>query len=63
MVSIRKIQEKHVGVTVSIGVAGGPLSQSCEQDLENLIERADAALYIAKQRGRDQCALKQGPGR
>jgi len=63
MVSIRKIQEKHVGVTVSIGVAGGPLSNSCEQDLEKLIERADAALYMAKERGRDQCALKQGPGR
>ena len=63
MASIRKIQEKHVGVTVSIGVAGGPLSNSFEHDLEKLIERADAALYMAKEQGRDQCALKQGPGR
>lgn len=62
MKSIRGLQKKRAAITVSIGVAGGLISNECERDLENMIERADAALYMAKERGRNQCALEQGSG-
>ena len=44
------------GVTVSIGLAAG--APDPDSDLDELLLRADAALYRAKARGRNQvCAL------
>lgn len=50
-------QETHL--TVSVGVAG--LSPADEADGRLLIGRADAALYRAKQAGRDRVVLMPGP--
>ncbi len=43
-----------VSVTVSLGVA--PLDEDCAS-FDALLERADQALYLAKEKGRDQVAL------
>jgi diguanylate cyclase (GGDEF)-like protein len=43
-----------VSVTVSIGVA--PLDEDC-QSFDALLERADQALYAAKEKGRNQVAV------
>ncbi len=40
-------------ITVSIGI--GELEQ--DEDIESLLRRADAALYYAKDRGRNRCEL------
>ena len=47
-----------IGVSVSIGLAewAGPA-----EDLSRLLARADAALYRAKQHGRDRVALAEAP--
>lgn len=46
------------GVTISLGVAEGPTRWSPP---ETLLEEADAALYRAKQDGRDRVAATPGP--
>ncbi len=52
--TIRRADQKSIGaVTVSIGVAGYRIAESIEQWLE----RADKAMYTAKQGGRDRVAL------
>jgi len=48
---IRKSVEKETGVTVSLGVA---CFQKEMKDKETLIKKADEALYIAKQKGRNR---------
>lgn len=47
----------HVSITISIGVAGFVHSINMTEDI--LIERADRALYHAKQNGRNQVVLYQ----
>jgi diguanylate cyclase (GGDEF)-like protein len=44
---------KHGRVTVSAGVAGAQTGESCMQ----WVARADAALYVAKQSGRNRVHL------
>jgi diguanylate cyclase (GGDEF)-like protein len=44
---------KHCRVTVSAGVAGAQTGESCMQ----WVARADAALYVAKQSGRNRVHL------
>jgi diguanylate cyclase (GGDEF)-like protein len=46
--------EEDVRVTLSLGVA---LVDDCDRDVEALIERADAALYEAKRRGRNRARI------
>ena len=46
-------------VTVSIGVAE---AQASSESAEDVIRRADAALYQAKQRGRNRVELAAEPG-
>ena len=48
---------ERLGTTVSIGVAASLRNESAT----SLIARADAALYAAKQQGRDRTALHEGP--
>ncbi|HET7681220.1 MAG TPA: GGDEF domain-containing protein [Xanthobacteraceae bacterium] len=52
------IAGRHIGATVSIGVADG-LARACS--IEQLLSRADAALYAAKQAGRNRvvCAAEE----
>jgi diguanylate cyclase (GGDEF)-like protein len=45
----------HISVTISIGVACVPAGQRME--LPDLIGRADRALYMAKQRGRNRVVV------
>ena len=49
-------EDKQVSATVSIGIASFP---SDGQSISALIARADEALYMAKDRGRDQIALSE----
>lgn len=44
-----------VGATVSLGVFGGVINEA--QELDSLLERADQALYRAKQNGRNRAEL------
>jgi diguanylate cyclase (GGDEF)-like protein len=46
----RMVSDRFVGATVSIGVAGGEATTG----IDILVERADAALYCAKHRGRNR---------
>ena len=61
-VSIRRIdRNEYVGnVTLSVGVAGAEATDT----LESLVERADAALYVAKRGGRNRVSIAgtQDPG-
>lgn len=50
-------REGPVAVTVSIGVTGMPAH---DDDLENVLKRADRALYRAKQDGRDRVVVDAG---
>ncbi len=54
-VSIRRVdRNEYVGnVTLSVGVAGA----EAEETLESLVERADAALYVAKRGGRNRVSV------
>ena len=49
-----------VSVTVSIGVAEGKLKKQTKEDYLQLIQRADSALYDAKQDGRNR-TVEHGP--
>jgi len=52
------LPEKKLGFTVSIGVAGlGP-----EMDGDTLVKAADAALYLAKQAGKNRVCGAESPG-
>ena len=42
-----------VAITISLGVAS---NAEVDEDLAALLNRADAAMYVAKQAGRDQVA-------
>jgi predicted signal transduction protein with EAL and GGDEF domain len=53
---VRKIIEQKSSVTISGGVAAALEGESREQ----LLERADAALYAAKQRGRNLVVVHDG---
>jgi diguanylate cyclase (GGDEF)-like protein len=46
------------GLTLSLGVAQGDPEQG--YDVDDLFARADAALYLAKQRGRNACVAADG---
>ena len=48
------LEEKVLKVTISIGAATAPYDTG---DKEELIERADQALYQAKRNGRNKCIL------
>lgn len=47
-----------VGATISVGVAG---LDRTTQDIDTLLERADAALYAAKSDGRNRCIRWEAP--
>jgi diguanylate cyclase (GGDEF)-like protein len=47
-----------VSATISVGVAG---LDRTTQDIDTLLERADAALYVAKSDGRNRCIRWQSP--
>jgi two-component system cell cycle response regulator len=47
-----------ISVTVSIGVA---TSETADEMADDLLERADAALYTAKNAGRNRCQLDDAP--
>ena len=49
-----KTENGEVSVTASLGVAGQATDFA---DIETLLDRADTALYIAKQRGRNQVTV------
>ncbi len=55
----RSTGEKLARITISAGVA----EYSAGEDLHELIERADAALYTAKHNGRNQVAAAPTPGK
>ncbi|HZK37367.1 MAG TPA: diguanylate cyclase [Clostridia bacterium] len=46
-------EEQEIGLTISIGVATTPASTDNNDDIENILKRADNALYEAKARGRN----------
>ena len=50
--------EAHIAVSISIGIAEWA---GADEDLSRLLVRADAALYRAKQHGRDRVALAEAP--
>lgn len=52
-------QNQSINVTISMGVAYSPAGDN--QTLENLLIRADAALYLAKGRGRN-CVVQETEG-
>ena len=54
------IRREKVQMTVSIGVGGIP---SDTLDEEDLVRKADEALYRAKREGRNRVALWEGPGK
>lgn len=47
----------HINVTVSIGIA----ELGHDENIESLLHRADAALYQAKDKGRNCCKVAEGP--
>ncbi len=49
-----------VGFTISVGIAGSDLSPG--DSLESVIQRADSALYQAKQAGRNCLVTQDSPG-
>lgn len=52
------------GVSVPVGLSGGiSLFPEHGQNLDELTRHADAAMYAAKQAGRNQVRLYEGPGR
>ena len=56
-----EIDARSIDVSISIGVATFP---DHGRSLESLVKRADAALYLAKEEGRNRVAIAQGsPGR
>lgn len=55
----RSTGEKLARITISVGVA----ELATGEDIEDLIERADAALYTAKHNGRNQVAAAPTPGK
>lgn len=44
----------YLPVTISIGISSYPINAL---DVENLVEKADSAMYFAKQNGRNQCQM------
>jgi diguanylate cyclase (GGDEF)-like protein len=52
MVATAEMDGKHVDATVSVGVA--VLSSDSTEDIADLLTRADNALYLAKERGRNR---------
>ncbi|MCK4778369.1 MAG: diguanylate cyclase, partial [Actinomycetia bacterium] len=46
-----KVEEKAINVTLSIGVSG---TETGIKDMDKLLKRADAAVYMAKEQGRDR---------
>jgi diguanylate cyclase (GGDEF)-like protein len=64
--SVLALQMRHKGsttadsVTVSCGVATAPHRLQQLADIARLVGQADSALYRAKSRGRNQCALFEG---
>jgi two-component system cell cycle response regulator len=54
-----RIGDEEIQVSVSVGVAEAPAGHHAEQ----LLQRADTALYRAKALGRDRVELEAGPGR
>ena len=52
MVATAELDGKHVDATVSVGVA--VLSSDSTEDVTDLLTRADNALYLAKERGRNR---------
>ncbi len=46
-------------VTISVGVALGPTARPPRDEVDLLMERADAALYLAKERGRNRVLVSR----
>jgi diguanylate cyclase (GGDEF)-like protein len=55
MVATAEIDGKHVDATVSVGVAS--LAADSSEDVADVLERADAALYRAKELGRNRVEI------
>ena len=52
--NFRKAPPDGIPLTISVGVAEGILGRSAQEDFQNLIQKADSALYQAKLSGRDR---------
>jgi len=46
-----------IAVTVSVGLAAAAQIREIEKDCENLLRQADAALYVAKAKGRNRVEI------
>ena len=52
--------EKELKVTISVGIAHADKSKLGSLDSDILLKRADEALYLAKEKGRNQTVLYSG---
>ena len=63
-VAMKEIINRNTGDKLGrITLSGGAAQYTANESIDDLIERADAALYTAKHNGRNQVAASPGPKR